>query len=109
MITKIGVIASASFGWGGYQEVELGLSLTFDMKGAGVSSFDGYWGTERSDRTQWTEEARLIGLGKAVMLLGKTLSAAKKMHVEQLVGVPVEVTIERNTLVSWRILHEAIR
>ena len=109
MRTVIGVISSARFGWGGYQEVMLGLSLTFDMSGSAVAHFDGMWGQTRRDSCQWTEADRLTQLGEAVMRLGKVLNEAKKMHVEELVGVPVEVTLDGNLFKGWRVLTEAIR
>lgn len=105
---EIGVIQSAKFGWSGYQDVQIGLSVTLKMKGSGVVSFDGFWGLERSDHCKWTEEERQRYLGETVMRLAKILTDAKKNHVEELVGVPVEVTLDGNLLKSWRVLTEVI-
>ena len=105
---ELGKISHASFGWGGYQEAQLGLSLTFTMKGSGVGTFVGAWGIERSEYAKWTEEDRLRQLGEAVMKLGSMLSKAHKADVTELVGVPVELTFDGNMLHDWRLLEEVL-
>lgn len=106
---EIGVIEKATFGWSGYHDVQLGLSVTLKMKCSGVVSFDGFWGLERSDNCKWTEEEeRCRYLGETVMRLAKILTDAKKTHVGELVGVPVEVTLDGNRLKSWRVLTEVV-
>lgn len=105
---KLGKIASVRFGWGGYNDAMLGLSLTFEMSGTAVQTFVGAWGIKRSDRCQWSEEERLKELGEAVMKLGEMLEKSHKTDVHQLVGTPVEVTLERNMLKDWRLLEEVL-
>lgn len=105
---ELGKISSVRFGWGGYQDAQLGLSLSFSMKGSGVGTFVGAWGIERSEYAKWTEEDRLRQLGEAVMKLGSMLSKAHKTDVTQLVGIPVELTFEGNTLHDWRLLEEVL-
>lgn len=104
----LGRIERAEFGWGGYQDAMLGLSLTFAGKAWGVSHFDGTWGTKRSEHAQWTEESRVTQLGEVVMRLKDTLKAAKVDSVSKLVGKPVECTFEGMTLKSWRVLEEVL-
>jgi len=105
---ELGKISHASFGWGGYQDAQLGLSLSFTMRGSGVNTFIGNWGIERSEYCKWTEEDRLRLLGEAVMKLGSMLTMAHKTDVTQLVGVPVELTLDGNMLHDWRLLEEVL-
>lgn len=105
---QLGRISSARFGFGGYQDAQIGLSLSFEGPSWGVSHFDGHWGIERSDGAAWTEKDRIHKLGETVMSLKDTLVAAKAQDVAGLIGKPVEVTFEMNTLKSWRILEEVL-
>ena len=105
---EIGVIKGASFGWSGYGESQVGLSVTISFGGCVVQSFDGFWGGERYKECKWSSEERRQHLGETVMRLAKILSDAKKAHVGELVGVPVEVTLDGYLLKSWRVLTEVI-
>jgi hypothetical protein len=107
--TKIGVIKKASFGLGGYQECELGLSLTLDFKGSGVCAWvGGGWATKRSEYTKWTEEDRAKQQASLCTKLIELLNDAKIRDVSNLTGKPVECVFEGNTLKDWRLLTEAI-
>lgn len=109
MINKqLGKIQSASFGLGGYQECMIGLWLTLGGESWGIQTGDGAWGIERSDHTKWTEESRLQEAGKAAMKLASLLWKLKKTDVSDLVGAPVEVTLDGNRLVEWRLLSEVL-
>lgn len=108
MRKELGKIVRASFGFGGYQDAQIGLSLTFEGPGWGVCHFDGHWSVERTDRSPWTEHDRLSSLGRTVMGLARILKKAKKKSVAELAGVPVEVTFNGNVLDSWRILEEVL-
>jgi len=105
---ELGKISQVGFGWGGYQDAQLGLSLTFTMKSSGVNTFVGAWGIERSERSEWSEEERLRLLGETVMKLGAMLTASHRTDVTQLVGVPVELTFDGNLLKDWRLLEEVL-
>ena len=104
----LGKITAARFGWGGYQDCMFGLTLMFETDGGGVGHFDGTWGIERAEYAKWTEEDRVKLLGETCVRLRDTLKDAKKMCVEELMGVPVEVTFEGNMLKKWRILTEVL-
>lgn len=108
MEKKIGRITSATFGHGGYQDAQLGLSLTFEGKGWGVSDFQGMWSGPPSESSKWTLGEQGDNFADVVRLLGKTLTEARKRHVGELVGTPVEVTLEGNMLKSWRVLTEVL-
>lgn len=101
-------ISKASFGFGGYDDAMIGLSVSLDGKSWGVGDFQGDWAIDRSDHCQWTEEDRVRRLGEVCMFLRDLLRKSGKKTVSDLVGVPVEVTLEGNKLVSWRVLDEVL-
>ena len=107
---EIGKIKSIAFGWGGYQDAMIGVSVDLgsDKDSWGVGDFRGAWGTKVDKYTKWTDEERLIELGKTCMWVKGLLSDAKVQTLDKLKGTPVEVTFEGNTLKSWRILTEVI-
>jgi hypothetical protein len=108
MRKELGKIKSASFGWGGYQDVMLGFSVELGGDGWGVCDFWGNWGTERTEYTKWSEEERLKSLGETVMRLKGVFEDAKVTSVHKLAGIPVEVTFDGNKLESWRVLKEVL-
>lgn len=108
---ELGKISSVSFGHGGYQDVQIGLSVSLEMGGAGVSDFKGNWSPsfiKWSPTCKWTEADRDAGFAELVRYIDKLLKQAKVSDVSKLKGIPVEVTIEGNTLKSWRILTEVL-
>lgn len=112
MEKRIGKIRSAEFGFGGYQECMLGLSVDLEStKGSwGVGDFKGFWGPQIkvSPGTKWTEETRSQHYAETMRFVGDLLKTAKVESVSDLKGIPVEVTFDRNALKSWRILEEAL-
>lgn len=107
---SLGKIKSIHVGIGGYQDAQLGLSITLDSDGWGVSDFRGTWGPDIKicEHTKWTEADRRNTYADTMAYIGELLSKAKKTRVEDLRGVPVEVTTNRGVLVSWRILTEVL-
>lgn len=110
MEKRIGRIQSISFGFGGYQDAQLGISVTLGSNKEcwGTGDFRGFWNTERDIRCSWTEDDRLKYLGEVCMWAGGILNDAKVDTLEKLVGIPVEVTFEDMRLKEWRVLTEAI-
>lgn len=106
--TELGRITEATFGFGGYQEAMIGLSLTFGGKSWGCGHFEGAWGIDRSEYAKWSEEDRLRQLGEACMKLRDILRKSGKQHVGQLIGVPVECSFDGTLLKSWRVLEEVL-
>lgn len=102
----LGKIARAEFGFGGYDDAMVGLSLTFSGE-YGTTDFFGTWAA-RPASAEWTVESQRGHFADAVIKLRDTLGAAKCKHVAQLVGTPVEVTCERGRMVSWRVLEEVL-
>lgn len=105
---ELGRITKASFGWGGYQDVMIGLSVSLGGQSWGVDDFHGAWGNDRALNAQWTEESRLTHLGNACMFLRDLLKAAKVSDVSALVGTPIEASFDGQKLSSWRVLTEVI-
>ena len=108
MEKRIGKIERISFGFGGYQDAQIGLSVTLSGDGWGVGDFWGEWAIDRSEHCKWTEHDRITGLGETTMRVRDLLRDAKKKTVDQLRGIPVEVTFDGLALKNWRILKEAI-
>lgn len=105
--TWLGKITSAEFGFGGYDDAMFGLSLTFQGGGVGICDFIGTWATW-SEGCKWSMDDQADVFAETVNRLRDTLKAAKCKHVGELIGVPVEVTIDGNRLKSWRVLEEVI-
>jgi len=108
MITKLGKLKNVRFGFGGYQDTQFGLSVTISGKGLSVEDFRGHWAMERTEGTKWTEEDRRNELADMAFYVRDLLKDAGKMSVDELNGIPVEVTLEGNKLKSWRILTEVL-
>ena len=106
--TELGQIQKITFGWGGYQDAMIGVSITLGGKSWGVGDFKGAWGIERSDHCQWTERDREEQLGSACLFVRDLLVKAKKQTLDQLIGVPIEATFNGNLLKSWRVLDEVL-
>ena len=106
--TELAKIISVEFGWGGYQDAQIGLSLTFEGDGTGCQTFIGCWCAPPSEHAKWNENDQTKELGKTARLIRDTLTDAKVQSVSQLLGKPVELTYEGNLLQSWRILTEVI-
>ena len=108
---ELGKIESVSFGFGGYQEAMMGLSLGFSGKGWGVSDFiSGSWQSsiKCDDHCKWKESDRTVARVGMVERIDKILTDAKVYSVDKLKGKPVEVTFDGNMLKEWRILTEAL-
>lgn len=106
---KLGKIERVKFGFGGYQDACLGLSLEFSMKGSGVNTFvSGGWAISRSEYAKWTEEDRARQQAEMCSKLIALLNEANVDDVSKLKGVPVELCFEGMTLQDWRILTEVI-
>lgn len=107
---KLGKISRARFGNGGYDDAMFGASFTFDMKGTGVGDFWGFWplSMKRSEHAKWQDFDRERHFVDMLRRIEEVMSAAKVRNFYDLVGVPVEVSIEGNQLSSWRVLTEVL-
>ena len=107
---RIGKIQYIAFGFGGYQEAQIGISVTLgsDKESWGVGDFRGPWASDPDRYCKWTKEEQIQQSGETVMWLRDLLRDAKVNNINELKGIPVEVEFERMTLKSWRILTEVI-
>lgn len=108
-MTALGKIAGCKFGRGGYDNAMVGWSFHLESKAGSSIDFWGYW-AHRSKDAKWTEESREALMGKYTMQVVELLSKAKKESLEELVGVPIEITWEgfNGRLLSWRVLEEVL-
>lgn len=108
---SIGKIQGVRFGYGGYDDAMIGLSLSLgsDKESWGVGDFKGTWGMNPSKHAKWTEADQTKHWGDTVRFIRDLLKQAKKSELNDLVGIPVECTFDgMGKLESWRILEEAI-
>lgn len=108
---KLGKIASAYVGLGGYQDCQLGVWFSFSGESLCVSSGLGEWSPKRIERTdshKWTEADRDAAFARVMRYVDELLAQAKVERVEQLKGIPVEVTFDGNVISSWRVLTEVL-
>ena len=117
MKKELGKISHISFGKGGYQDAQFGIWFQFTMQGSGVCDGEGFWTTKWSEHCKWTNESRIKYFGELVMKIAKWCEEAKVGSVDQLKGIPVELTFDGddpsesnwgNKLTSWRILKEVL-
>ena len=108
MRTELGKIQRASFGYGGYQDAQFGVSFTLGGEFWGVGDFRGGWGMEPSEHAKWTAEENNKVISEACVWLRDILKAAKKQHIAELIGVPIEATFDGLKLSSWRVLTEVL-
>jgi len=107
----LGKIEKVYFGYGGYQDMQFGLTVVLSFDGCGSVDFiSGGWGeTVQVDQyTKWTEKDRQIQRAKMVKEIDKLLKDAKVKTIDELKGKPIEITNEGLTLKSWRILTEVL-
>lgn len=106
---ELGKIAKSRFGYGGYQDAQLGLSLEFTGDGFGVGHFDGFWSPRMwTEHCKWSKEDQIKAFGELLVRVDKLLTDAKVDYVAQLEGKPVMLEFEGNMLKSFRILTEVL-
>ena len=103
-------VERAEFGFGGYQDVMLGVSWSFSGKACGCGDFWGTWASGPSSGAKWTEAGQSDEFANVVRRIGKVLKDAGRDSLSKMVGVPVEVTFDSpyGRLVSWRVLTEVL-
>jgi hypothetical protein len=106
--TEYGKIASIEFGYGGYQDAQLGFSIVLEGPGWGVGDFKGTWACDPDQSCKWTKEDQIQILGETTLWLRTLLNDAKVMSLDKLKNKPVVVTFEDNMLKEWRIFKEVL-
>lgn len=108
----LGKIASIHFGLGGYQDAQLGLSITLEGKGWGTNTFIGIWDysyiPSPTEFHNWTEEDRTNKLIEVNRKISELLKQANVSSIDKLKNIPIEATFECGILKDWRILTEVL-
>lgn len=109
MYKQIGKIKSVHIGIGGYDDAQFGVWFYFVGEDMAVGAGDGFW-IDQMPGCEWTEEDRIMFLGKEMVKLIDVLQSAKVKSVNKLVGKPVEVTLDNpnGRVIDWRILTEVL-
>lgn len=106
--TKLGKIYSVEFGSVKDYPFLMGLQMTFKLED-GFFIGNGVHGTVNiSSSCNWGEKNRSDEITKIIETLHKILDDAKVNYVSELLGKPVEVTIDNGVFVGFRILTEVI-
>ena len=108
MKKMLGKIEEVTVGYGGYQDAQLGVSFKIGGSGWGTHDFWGFWGMGASEHANWSRDDQVNRLGEVFLRIRDLLNAAQVQHVQQLQGMPNEVTFEGSMLQSWRILTEVL-
>jgi hypothetical protein len=108
---RLGKIQKATFGIGAYNDVMIGLHIIFSGEGWGIGDNNSTWDSTLVPWThhcKWSPESRDAEYAKIVHFVSKILADAKVQSVHELVGIPVEITLNGNTLKEWRVLTEVL-
>lgn len=109
MITKeLGKITCVSVGFGGYQDVQFGVWFNLGGKDWGVSDGKGFWADSPSTNCKWTKKDQDQAWADTMAYLCKLCKITGVKSVNELKGKPVEVSLENNTIKSWRLLTEVL-
>lgn len=107
--TQLGKIRSVKFGFGGYQDCQVGLSLDFEFKGSGCGTFvGGSWNFGPDAHAKWTLDDQTKAYGETMRKIVELMKKAKVDDVTKLKDIPVEVTFNNMVLDSWRVLEEVL-
>ena len=106
----LGKIKSIKMGYGGYQNVQFGVSIVLEGDGCGCGDFKGTWSLDikRSKDTQWTEADRDKTFAETMRWLNDIMKQAKVKSLIELKNIPVEIIFVNNQLKEWRILSEVL-
>ena len=104
---KLMKISSVSFGFGGYNDAQLGYNFAISSVSIGVQDFWGFW-SEWDSNCKWSKQDQIKYFGELSVRVSEVIKQAKVNDFSQLKGKPVEVTFDGNRLKSWRILTEVI-
>ena len=108
----LGKITKAEFGHCGYQNSFIGLALEFRFDKSAFVSQDitGGWyiGNKWNEHCKWTEKGNRLQHAIMAEKISQVLLDADCTYISQLVSTPVELELEGNKLVSWRVLTEVI-
>jgi hypothetical protein len=105
---RLGKISKVIFGKGGYQDAQFGIWFVFEFDGCIVTSGHGVWGGSPSERSKWTLESKKKEMSEIMLYIEELMTLANVTQIQDLKGVPVEVTLTDNKFDDFRILTEVI-
>lgn len=107
---SIGKIETVRVGMGGYDDAMFGVSFTLcSIKDCwSIGDFKGTWASPPDKYANWTVDDQTKHWGNVMREMADLLKQASVSDIQQLVGKPVEVSIENGRLKSWRLLTEAL-
>ena len=108
--TQLGKIEQIYLGYGGYQDVQLGITVTLSGNGFGVCDFKGFWslGMACNESSTWNQTDRNEKDAQTMRWVDKLMKTAGVARLEDLKGIPIEAVFEGSVLKSWRILEEVL-
>ena len=104
----LGKITFAEFGTFTDYPFIIGLQLGFNLADKSGIMDGGKYTVNINPACRWGDQSRADAITKSVEFVDKILRDAKINYVSQLVGKPVEVTIENSTFKDFRILTEVL-
>jgi hypothetical protein len=113
MNTELGRISKVTFGHTGYQDTMLGIhfELSLKCKSRILGDYRSAWDPQLipcSEHSKWTEEERNQTFADIMHYISQLLADAKVHNIQDLEGIPVEITLDGLKLDSWRILTEVL-
>lgn len=103
----LGKITSAEYGTIDDYPFLIGIHLGFSVNGGGIST-GGKYTVNISKTCKWGGLDREKIITASVEKVAEILRAAKVNYVSELIGKPVEITIDRNSFMDFRILQEVL-
>lgn len=104
---RLGKIDFVEFGSMKDYPFQLGLQLGFSMSGSGVMD-GGKYTVNMSPDCHWEIGTRHTNLAESLDRVAKILNDAKVNYISELLGKPVEVTLEDGIFKEFRILTEVL-
>jgi len=104
----LGKITRAEFGTDKDHPFMIGLQLSFSFHGSGVSDGGKYTLNIDKKCRAWEQNERSQTVTEMIENIYDLLNTAKVNYISQLVGKPVEVTLEDNLFKEFRILTEVL-
>jgi hypothetical protein len=103
----LGKIKAVRLGYSDYNNLMFGFFFDLVFVDGDTTDFWGTW-SSRHESCKWTEEERATRFLTAFLRVKRVMEDAGVDDFNKLAGVPIEVELDRTTLISWRILREVL-
>ena len=108
MEKSIGKITHVNFGFGGYQDVQFGISISISTESGCATTGKWMWTSEPDKYSKWNVQDQDNAYAKTMRYIIKLMVDAKVSKIEDLKGMPIEATWDGMMLKEVRILTEVI-